>query len=305
MHSPEQPSIAPYEVDYYDAVIKALYQDVSWQHRGMADRVKYLSGYFLGKPYLSGALGEGPQGRFDQSPLYRTEAFDCVTFVNTVLALALADSLPHFQQQLLKINYYHGTPLYQNRYHFIEVDWNIQNAQQGWVRDVTANIADTVGGCLTAVAHIDRPRWFRHRTLADVKLLTPISSQAAQNLLIELQLLASQMHCEENHLMYLPLSQLFLKGQPDHRIFNQIPHGAIIEIVRPSWDLRTSIGTHLNISHMGWAVQVGKELIFREASSLERRVREVPLVGYLQHFLDSPTIKGIHVREIIAGDVTG
>ncbi len=38
-----------------------------------------VSEEFLGKPYILGALGEGPKARYDQFPAYRVECFDCVT----------------------------------------------------------------------------------------------------------------------------------------------------------------------------------------------------------------------------------
>ena len=47
--------------------------------------------YFKGKPYVLGSLGEGKAAIFDKNPIYRTDTFDCETYVSTVLALVVSD----------------------------------------------------------------------------------------------------------------------------------------------------------------------------------------------------------------------
>ncbi len=79
-------------------------------------------------------------------------------------------------------------------------------------------------------------------------------------------------------------------------LFKQIPNGAIIEIVRPNWDLTKQIGTHLNISHLGFAFWQQGNLIFRHASSEARQVTETPFIHYLKKAKKSPTIKGINIQ---------
>ena len=60
-------------------------------------RLTVISEYFKGRPYVLGNLGEGSQGKYDQEPLYRTDVFDCTTYVETVIALAKANkSLSRF-----------------------------------------------------------------------------------------------------------------------------------------------------------------------------------------------------------------
>jgi hypothetical protein len=99
---------------------------------------------------------------------------------------------------------------------------------------------------------------------------------------------------------YLPLDSLFdSTGKANDYLFKQIPNAAIIEIVRPNWDLSKEIGTHLNISHLGFAIWKNRILYFREASSQHGRVVDVPLVDYLRDTLKSPTIKGINVQVVL------
>ncbi len=63
------------------------------QAASLPQRVEAISELFLGVPYKLGALGEGPGGEFDRDPLIRFDAFDCTTFVETVMALALNSDL--------------------------------------------------------------------------------------------------------------------------------------------------------------------------------------------------------------------
>ena len=74
-----------------DNTINQLYHSqIIKPKANLAQRIDAISAQFLGKPYLLGALGEGEQGYYDSSPLYRTDAFDCETYVDTVLALIIS-----------------------------------------------------------------------------------------------------------------------------------------------------------------------------------------------------------------------
>lgn len=264
-------------------------------------RFRRMSGFFLGRPYLLGPLGEGQTGRFDQNPLYRTDAFDCLTYVNTVLALFFAKNIESFREKMIAINYQDSIIAYEKRYHFMNVDWNKGNSRLGLVEEVTGKIVDENNRSVAvrSETYIDKPEWFRHRQLSDIKLLQSIDEQSGQNLLQELREMADQVSGEISVLDYLPLSILFDEFQrPNISLFSQIPDGAIIEIVRPNWDLRETIGTCLDISHLGFALYQENILMFRDASTIEKKVRDIPLIDYLQNYLKSPTIKGIHVLKI-------
>lgn len=87
-------------------------------------------------------------------------------------------------------------------------------------------------------------------------------------------------------------------GDPNHYLFAQIPDGAIIEIIRPNWGLTKEMGTHLNVSHLGFAFWKNDQLIFRHASATDGQVVDVPLISYLKAALNSPTIKGINVQVV-------
>ncbi|MBT8506599.1 hypothetical protein B1F79_03535 [Coxiella-like endosymbiont of Rhipicephalus sanguineus] len=59
--------------------------------------------------------------------------------------------------------------------------------------------------------------------------------------------------------------------------------------------MRDKIGINLNISHLGFTLWSGKNLIFRYASLAKKCVVDEPLAQYLEAYLSSPTVKGIDV----------
>ena len=118
--------------------------------------------------------------------------------------------------------------------------------------------------------------------------------------LLELQKKGQKLPIIQSNVPYIPLSLLFdEKGHANKFLFGQIPNGAIIEIVRPNWDLRSQIGTCLNVSHLGFAFWQQGQLVFRQASSEYHQVVEVSLIDYLRKTRQSPTIKGINIQVVI------
>ncbi|WP_419419353.1 N-acetylmuramoyl-L-alanine amidase-like domain-containing protein [Legionella sp. D16C41] len=266
----------------------------------MATRIDKISAYFLDRPYILGSLGEGSTAPFDQFPRYRTDGFDCETYVTTVIALALANQLTDFTQCLSKIRYYQGQVDYLARNHFTGLDWNGNNQQQGFVKDITTTIKDKNNRPVaqTAIAVIDKPSWYQHMQPQTIRLKQNNTTEQAKRLEI-LKKMGNQLPRSEERVPYVPLSALFnAQGEPNYALFNQIPNAAIVEIVRPNWDLSTKIGTHLNISHLGLVFWKGGQLVFRQASSEYGKVTEVPLISYLKNTLQSPTIKGINIQVI-------
>lgn len=295
-------TVEPYSMQNFDAGISHFYNELSCQN-GLfkTDLISWFSEKFLGCPYKLGACGEGPSGRFDQNPLYRLDAFDCVTFVNFVLALALSTDLQSFQNNIVKVGYRDFKVNYLYRHHFMSTDWNPCNEQLGIIKDVTETIVDSSKQPLfeTAKAWIDKPNWFRFKKMSDIKLLNSINDDQSIKRLNELQVLSSYVSVVLSQLNYLPLSALFDNNQNlRESLFRQIPSPSIIEIIRPNWDLTAAIGTHLNVSHLGFVIHKNNEITFRHASSIEKKIVDVPLVDYLRS-LTNPTIKGIHILKIL------
>ncbi len=101
---------------------------------------------FLGAPYINSPLGEGIAP--DSDPLIRFDAFDCTTFVETVLANGDIETLN-------QIRYKDGKIGFLNRNHFIESDWLINNSDR--VQNISADYGKT------KIRHvvIDKKSWFK------------------------------------------------------------------------------------------------------------------------------------------------
>ena len=265
------------------------------KQQNIATRIATFSNYFINRPYLLSPLGEGPRGKFDQNPLFRDDAFDCQTFVETVLALANAHDVASFKHHLSAIRYAQNQADFTQRNHFTNVDWNRNNAHKGYIQDITYKFIDKQGQPIAAISDtiIDKPQWYLALDNTHLKQLAAVPP----NLLNELHHIANQVQQEKSVLLYLPMTKLFdSQKKPQLDIFAQIPSGSIIEIVRPNWNLKKLIGTNLDISHLGFAVRTNKNLMYREASSIEKKVIDVPLIAYLRQYLESDTVKGINVQ---------
>ena len=81
------------------------------------------------------------------------------------------------------------------------------------------------------------------------------------------------------------------------------PEYCIVNIVRPNWNLIEKIGTHLNISHLGFAIKdaTAQQLKFFHATSEKQKVVQETLHVYMQRQQNSPTIRGINVLAISPG----
>jgi hypothetical protein len=109
----------------------------SVRNQPLAERMQAISSRFLGRPYLADPLGEG-EGP-DSDPLARYDVFDCLTFVEEVLALTLTGEPEHAAAVRLSLRYGDAPPTYAHRRHFMELQWIPGNIQSGWLRDSTAD----------------------------------------------------------------------------------------------------------------------------------------------------------------------
>jgi hypothetical protein len=117
----------------------------------------FLSGgqQFLCAEYINSPLGEGFM--LDTDPLIRFDAFDCTTFVETVLANGDI-------KKLNKIRYKNGQIDFINRNHFIEVDWLQNNS------DIVENVSNSFPDYKTRTVIIDKQNWFKKIHNIDVDI---------------------------------------------------------------------------------------------------------------------------------------
>lgn len=104
-----------------------------------------FGGEYLGVKYVNDPLGEGVG--YDADPLIRDDAFDCLTYVETVLACGNVD-------RLNQIRYANGKISFENRNHFFTSDWLRNNA------DLVENISVDFGATTMRLGTVTKSNWF-------------------------------------------------------------------------------------------------------------------------------------------------
>lgn len=110
-------------------------------HLSLPERMKAVSTPFLDVPYLVDGHGEGIGPDLD--PPARYDAFDCVTFLEEVLSLALAGdpvTAPLYRNAL---RYSDGVSQYNQRHHFMMAEWIPANIDAGFLVDITSTLGET------------------------------------------------------------------------------------------------------------------------------------------------------------------
>jgi len=239
----------PLSTDHIQEELRRIHAQVT----SLPERVEAISALFLGAPYKRGALGEGPDGEFDRDPLMRFDAFDCTTFVETVMALALESDLDAAKRTLQKIRYRGGKVSYATRNHFTELDWVPNNVAAGFLRDVTSEIA---GPRVAKVSKtISKRKWYLKKTTASLE--GEIAEDEKHPLVLKLHQLGERFADERATLPVLPMSAL-------PQALAHIPSGTIANIVHVDQKDRDSLVSHQVIlikKSDGWylrAAAVGK-----------------------------------------------
>ena len=103
----------------------------SKSYRSAGDRIEVLSRFFLGRPYTINPL----IGSAEKPEVFVTslDGFDCVTYVETILALSRASTVDDFVERLRKIRYERGQIQWERRNHYM-TGWIRNNARSGSVR---------------------------------------------------------------------------------------------------------------------------------------------------------------------------
>jgi hypothetical protein len=105
------------------------------------DRIYVLSRHFLGHPYKPNPL----IGTVDSPEVFTAslDGFDCVTYIETILALARASSVDDFIEWLRKIRYERGRIQWERRNHYMTL-WIRNNIREGILRPVSMPAAATI-----------------------------------------------------------------------------------------------------------------------------------------------------------------
>ncbi len=221
-------------------------------------RIAAVSEALLQVPYVSDPLGEGQLP--DADPLARYDAFDCLTYVEEILALSMAADPAHAAEVRLGLRYGGNTPTYANRHHFMELQWIPQALANGWLRETTA----TYGRVQVYERQVNAATWaaWSRRSLFE---------------LTDEELPTGTMRLE-----YLSLEDALL-------VVDQIRPGSVVMTVREdrSW-------VPIWISHVGFVVP-GDEPTIRHATNMRTamQVRDHGLEWYIRHLMTYKNWKAV------------
>ena len=102
-------------------------------HARISQRIDFISSALLGLKYQAHTLIGGPNR--PEVLVVREDAFDCVTYCETVLAAALVKDVAAFQAALRRIRYDRGQVAWDRRNHYF-AEWGKRNVENGICRRV-------------------------------------------------------------------------------------------------------------------------------------------------------------------------
>lgn len=210
-------------------------------------RTLHFAKQMLGVPYVAGTL----DGNEEEQLVVRTDALDCTTFVETVLALFVADKREErdfegFKKALMQVRYRDGNLNgYASRLHYFS-DWICNNEQMGFVKECTSE---------TACAQ-PRELWLDFMT-THVKSYQPMMKKPS--LLAEIA--SVEKKWQGVQVSYIPKEMLNLSPEK-----LKIKNGDILAITT---DIKG-----LDVVHVGFSFWMGEKLHLLHASSVAKKVIE-------------------------------
>jgi len=235
------------------------------------DPIAKVSARFLGAPYVESPLGEGDRAgapKASKGQRYRLDAFDCVSYIETVVALAMTNSEEDFRAEMDKIRYKDGVVSFESRNHFTSIDWIPNNSRLFFDATERVSICSLLGPAKVITTKIDRQKWFEK--VHNVRVSIPVA---------------------ESRLLYVPSDALLAHREIVLRAIDApMVANIVVKYPRPS----ASLGTDNDIAHMGFLLPSKNGLIFRHASKRAGQVVDRDFFKYLEALKSRPEIIGVN-----------
>ncbi|MBN2695753.1 DUF1460 domain-containing protein [bacterium] len=243
-----------------ESQIENTIKTIHKKNRSISNRLIHISNYFVKMPYKNDPLGEGKN-----RPLYSFKEADCVTFVETVLAVTKYSNLKDAVAFLQKIRYKNGDIDYQKRNHFMISQWIPNNTKNGLIKDITQNVLDSIK---ISPKNMDL-------TLSEMK--KTITKESYSNSLFKKFIkLIKDLPIGEFSVKYIPLQVLI-----DNLDIIKIPKGSIMTLVREN-----KKDYPIVISHLGFIYSYNNKYYFRSASysRKHKEVKDFDLKKYISFY---------------------
>ncbi|MBI4700027.1 MAG: DUF1460 domain-containing protein [Deltaproteobacteria bacterium] len=225
-----------------------LLPEIHRRHAGFDARLETVSALFLGAPHRLSPLGEGPGSVPDPDPLFDFTRFDCLTYVEEVMALGWYGDLATATRELQRIRYTGGQVRYGARKHIMMAQWIPQNVAAGFVRDITREVGESA----TVVAR-----------------LQVRSEQFERGPGTKLLLAAADRPVGSYELPIVPIA--LAAGLAD-----RVPHGTIVTSIR-----RADPRLPYRAGHVGLVLVLGGERRVRHATAARGRVVEQSFASFV------------------------
>jgi hypothetical protein len=225
----------------------------AWQETlarsSLAARLEAITARFVGTTYGESPLGEGDG--VDPDPRLRWDVVDCLTFVETALAMASAPGPDRLVEVLDDIRYAALPPAFGNRNHFVEAQWLPNNLLKGYLREITRDLGGAA--VVEAPKEFSPERWKARRKLGAM----PLSS--------------SEVPRGRFSVPMIPFEALRANQA-------KVPAGTLLFVVRR--DLYTQ---PTRVTHVGFVFDGPKGKVLRHASKTPfGRVVDEPLAAFLE-----------------------
>lgn len=237
----------------------------------LAVRLEQVTRPFLNAPYVLSPLGEGTGAIPDADPRLRFDAFDCTTFVETALALALSTELKEVGPRLDAIRYEGAVVDFVARRHFPEAEWIPALVQAGLLEDITRQVGGS--DVVVETKRIGPDIWRRTKHPG----LPPLPLDRIPDGTFALDV--------------WPLAKA--SAAPA-----QIPDGTILHLVRADFG-----NVPVRVSHQGLVLTVGGQKVLRHAADrLHHRVVDEPLDRFFARMAryGKWPVTGVHLTAVVA-----
>ena len=138
--------------------------------KGLENRVETISEFFLGVLYELNPTGDGPRSDLDIAQIYNLKQMDCITYIETVFALANSKNYEDFLRQTHKIRYGNKTASFQNRKHFFESEWIVNLKSLDYI---SADYSSIDAPTSKLEGSIDRTAWLKNINIHNINRQNP------------------------------------------------------------------------------------------------------------------------------------
>lgn len=209
-------------------------------------RIRAGSEAFLGTRYRFSPLGEG--SGVDADPRLRWDAVDCLTLIETALALGEAPDVGAVEAILDDIRYASGKePSFEDRLHLMEAQWIPDLIRKGYLEEATARLGG--GATITASIRYDPAIWARRTNLRNHPWRDGLAGL--------------------HELPVIPLAAAIELGPT-------LPEGLVLNVVRVPTPGKMNLVTHSGLV----VIRDGKRYV-RHAALAEREVIDEPIERFL------------------------